>query len=219
MKKFPAILVLCFFLAACTPGESAIQTAVAQTRLAAPGTTPTLISNANLVQTAVAATLTPAAAAAAVESGLRIQAGVMQTLTALAPTITLTPRESPTPATPTPTLTLTHTPWPTITNTIEPFIASGPISLVNLQDSGSEKVLLTWQAEGSFEQGLYVVWSPANPEPAYPGDYWTYFPNGHTRSATVDVKTAKSYYFRVCEFAPDRKRCINYSNTLQLEVK
>ena len=219
MKKFFANLILCLTLAACTPTEALVRTAIVQTQQAAPTVTETEISSQSLVQTAVAQTLTPAAATLSSDSSQRLQTALVQTLTSLPPTSTPTPQISPTPQTPSPTATVTHAPYPTITITTEPFIPSGPITLNSVEDTGDYKVRLTWQAEGSFPNGLYVVWSPKNSQPSYPDDYWTYFVNGHTRSGIVDVKQAKTYYFRVCEFDADRKHCINYSNVIQFTVK
>ena len=211
-------VLLCLMLAACTPLETVVQTAIAQTQEAVPTVTITVLSDQNRIQTAVAQTLVPLAMTSTVSSQ-RIPTAVIQTLTALAPTQTLVPPASPTPLTPIPTLTNTHVPWPTITNTPEAIIPSGPITLDSVEDNGNNQARLTWEAAGSFVDGLYVVWSPHNAQPAYPDDYWFYFASGHTRTAVVDVKQAGTYYFRVCEFTSDHKHCTNYSNAIQLTIK
>lgn len=215
IEKTLLIFGLCMILACCTPAETIVQTAIAQTQAAAPTNTATGLSNQALVETAVAQTLTPAAAAAAmavsIASGEQIQTAVVQTLTALVPTQTVTPLISPTPVTPTPTITNTHLPWPTITNTVEPFIPSGPITLTNIVDNGGNQVSLTWQADGSFVNGFCIVWSGIHSEPSYPDDYWARF-NGHARSAVVEVLQSGSHYFRIGEMDAGGDRCINYSN-------
>ncbi len=209
------ILLLFIILASCTPKETPVQTTVTQTQADAPTATDTGLSNQAIIQTAVAQTLTPAAAAAATTSSFQIQTAVIQTLTAMVPTQTETPLISPTPVTATPTITNTHIPWPTITNTTAPFVPSGPISLLSLADGGDNKVLVNWQAEGSFLGGFCVVWSSTNSEPTYPNDYWHRFPDGYTRSAVVEVNMSVTYYFRVCEFDLSGNYCKNYSNTVQ----
>ena len=219
MKIPVAALLLCLTLAGCAPAETVLQTAIAQTQAALPTATSSDPGNQSLIQTAVAQTLTPAAAAVSTTSADRIKTAVIQTLTALPPTWTPTPQVSPTPLTPVPSATATHAPWPTITNTVEAYLPSGPITLTRVEANGDNKANLTWQAEGSFQNGFYVVWSPANAMPAYPNDYWFYFANGHARTAVVDVKQAKTYFFRVCEFAADRKSCVNYSNAVQVAIK
>lgn len=215
IKKFILLTTTVLILAACTPTESVVQTAIAKTLTAAPTASPTGMSNQELIQTAVIQTLTPAAATASAGSSSQIQTVVIQTLTAIVPTQTATPLISPTPLTPTPSITSTHKPWPTITNTPEPYIPSGPITLTDVIDMGNNSLRLNWQAQGSFPDGFYVLWSPSNSEPSYPNDYWYYFVNGHARSGVIDVKQAKTYYFRVCEFNAEKKQCGNYSNAIQ----
>jgi hypothetical protein len=219
IKKYFSTLLLCLILAACTPVETVVQTAIAQTQNAVPTATSVEPGNQKMIQSAVAQTLTPAFGAVSTDSGYRIQTAVNQTLTAIIPTQTPTPLISPTPLTPTPTLTSTHAPWPTITNTIEPYVPSGPITLSSVKDAGDYKAQLSWQAEGSFQNGFYVLWSANNSQPTYPDDYWFYFANGHIRTAVVNVKQGKAYYFRICEFDTDRKNCVNYSNVLQVTIK
>jgi hypothetical protein len=219
MKIYFISLLFCLILAACTPSETIVQTAIVQTQNAVPTATSSEPGNQKIIQTAVAQTLTPAFGAVSTDSAYRIQTAVIQTLTAQVPTLTSTPQISPTPLTPTPTVTSTHAPWPTITNTIEAYVPSGPITLASVEDTGDNKARLTWQADGSFQNGFYVVWSPSNSQPAYPDDYWFYFANGHLRTAIVDVKQAKAYYFRVCELDTERKNCVNYSNAIQVTIR
>lgn len=216
IEKTLLISLLCMILVSCTSAETIVQTAIAQTQTAAPTATATGLSNESLIQTAVDQTLTPVAATASTAAGYQIQTAVIQTLTALAPTQTATPLISPTPLTPTPTITNTHIPWPTITNTIEPFVPSGPLTLISVKNGGNNRVLVNWQAEGSFLNGFCVVWSATHSEPVYPDDYWARFPDGHARSAVVDIIQAEPYNFRVCEIEAGGKNCINYSNTIQL---
>ncbi len=217
IKTVKTLFVLLLFVipASCTPGETVVQTAIAQTQAAAPTATATGLSHEALVATAVAQTLLSESAAASTASGYQIQTAVVQTLTAIVPTPTHTPLVSPTPVTPTPTITQTHAPYPTITNTPEPFVPSGPITLQSLADGGDNKVSVNWQAEGSFLGGFCVVWSSTNSEPTYPNDYWHRFPDGHTRSAVVEVNMNVNYYFRVCEFDLSGNYCKNYSNVVQ----
>lgn len=215
MKKPFWIVLFCMLLASCTPSETVVQTAIAQTQTAAPTATATGLSNEALVQTAVVQTLTPAAALVSTASGYQIQTAVIQTLTAIVPTQTNTPLISPTPLTPTPTITNTHGPWPTITNTVEPFVPSGPITLMSIEDNGNNKIVLNWQADGSFPNGFCVVWSSLTSEPVYPDDYWVRFADGHARSGVVEVLQAKTYYYRICEPDGSGDSCANYSNTVQ----
>lgn len=219
LEKPLLLFLLCTLLTACTPAETLVQTAIAQTQTAAPTHTATGLSQEALAQTAVDQTLTPAAAAVSTAAGYQIQTAVAQTLTAVVPTQTATPLISPTPLTPTPTITNTPMPWPTITNTVEAFVPSGAITLVSAEDGGDNKVYVSWLAEGSFVDGFIVVWSATNTEPAYPGDYWNRFPDGHTRSAVVDVLQTETYYFRVCEYDAGGDHCDNYSNTVHFTNK
>lgn len=224
MKTTPIIkLVFALFLpglllAACAPAENVVQTAVAQTMAAIPSATPTTPNIEEMVINAVNQTMTPMIAALSTFSSQQIETSVVQTLTAIVPTVTETPLISPTPLTPTPTITNTREPWPTITNTPEPFIPSGPITLAKIDNMEEYKVKLTWEAEGSFLNGFFVLWSDSA-EPTPDNSYWYYFSNGKTRSAVVDIKQAKTYNFRVCELNADRKTCIQYSNVIQFSVQ
>ncbi len=218
IKQALLLLLPGVLLAACAPTENLIQTAIVQTQTAAPTATATGLSLQDLLQTAVGQTLTPAIAALSTNSAQQMEAAVQQSLTASVPTATATPLISSTPTPPTPTITNTHGPWPTITNTPEPYIPSGPITLTKVEALGDNKVELSWEAEGSFFNGFAVVWSPSNAAPAMPDSYWYSFANGHMRSAEVDVKLAKTYYFRVCELN-EKRSCISYSNTIQANVQ
>lgn len=219
IKQSLLLLLFSITLVACTPTESVIQTAIVQTQTAAPTITPTERNIQELMQTSVAQTLTPAVAALSTSSAQQIEVSVMQTLTAIVPTATATPLISSTPTPLTPTVTSTHAPWPTITNTPEPYIPSGPITLTEVKNLGENRVRLSWQADGSFLNGFYVIWSSNEAEPAYPDSYWYYFSDGHIRSAEVEVKEAKTYYFRICEVDADHKNCASYSNVLQFAVQ
>lgn len=218
IKSIFALFLLGSLLAACAPAESVLQTAVAQTMAAIPSATPTMPNIEEMVSNAVNQTMTPIVAAFSTFSAQQLETAVVQTLTAIVPTITETPLISPTPVTPTPTITNTHAPWPTITNTPEPFIPSGPITLAKIDNMEDYKVKLTWEAEGSFLNGFFVLWSDSA-EPTPDNSYWYYFSNGKTRSAVVDIKQAKTYNFRVCELNADRKTCIQYSNVIQFTVQ
>ena len=209
------IVLFSLLLVSCAPEETVIQTAIAHTQEAAITATQSEQGNQSRVLTAVAQTLTPMAAI----SSQNIQIAVIQTLTSIAPSQTQAPLFSPTVTTLTPTITLTRTPRPTITNTVEAAIPSGPITLTKVEDAGNEKASLSWEAEGNFLNGIYIVWSPSNAAPVFPTDYWNYFANGHIRSAAVDVKQGNTYYFRVCEVAHDGKQCINYSNAIQATIR
>lgn len=217
MKKNLLTILLFGMLSSCAPSPEAVQTAIALTQAADVNKTPTLLEE-DRIQTAIvqtqAATATAEVLATQVEE--RIQAAVVQTLTALAPTITPTPQET---ATPSSTPTRTAQPRPSITNTPETVVPSGPITITSLEYLGEGKVKITWQAEGSFLGGFTVVWSRSNPMPAYPDDYWVYFGNGKLRSAVVDVTQPDNYFFRVCEFVHSTGRCENYSNAEPFTAK
>lgn len=216
MEKKLLFAVLIFILAGCSASPETVQTAIAQTQVAELNLTPTTPQDV-LVQTAVAQTEVVTQTAQAMETAIeqRIATGVAGTLTAMPPAATATPAETATPAA---TETRTPQPRPSITNTSEPIIPSGPITLTSVTNEGSGKVKLTWEAEGSFVDGFVVVWATQNPEPAYPGDYWVYFGNGKNRSAVVDVKLANVYFFRVCEFVRSNGSCKNYSNAEAIAV-
>lgn len=217
MKINLLITLLFIMLSSCAPSPEAVQTAIVQTQAADANKTPTLPEE-DRVQTAIvqtqAVTVTAEVLATQVEE--RIQSAVVQTLTALAPTITPTPQETATPA---PTLTMTAQPRPSITNTLETIIPSGPITITNLEYLGTGKVKVTWEGVGSFPGGFTVVWSKTNPMPAYPDDYWVYFGNGKLRTAVVDVTQPDNYFFRVCEFIHSTGRCENYSNAVPFTAK
>jgi hypothetical protein len=219
IKQVFALFLLGLFLAACAPSESVVQTAVAQTMAAVPSATPTTPNIEEMVITSVNQTMTPIIAALSTFSSQQIETAVIQTLTAIVPTITETPLVSPTPVTPTPTITNTHAPWPTITNTPEPFIPSGPITLAKIDNLDEYRIRLTWEAEGSFLNGFYVLWTDTSAEPTPDNSYWYYFSNGKTRSAEIDIKQAKTYNFRVCELDKNHKDCLQYSNVIQFTVQ
>lgn len=217
MKRKLWIALCILALAGCTATPETVQTAIAQTQAAENTLTPTL-DQGSQVQTGVALTLLASTGTAeALETVIeeRIATAVAGTLTALPPPPTATPAET---ATPTATETRTPQAFPSITNTPEPVIPSGPITLTSLESLGSGQVKLVWEAEGSFVDGLHVVWSTTNPTPAYPNDYWVYFGNGKLRSVVVDVKLANVYFFRVCEYIRSRGTCENYSNAEAIAV-
>lgn len=210
-------IALCILvLTGCSATPETVQTAIAQTQAAEKDMSPTADQEIQ-IQTGVAQTLalTSTAEILATQIEERISTAVVGTLTALPPAATTTPAET---ATPIATETRTIQPRPSITNTTEPVIPSGPITLTSLENLGGGKVKLIWEAEGSFVDGFNVVWATTNPEPAYPNDYWVYFGNGNNRSAVVDVKLANVYFFKVCEFIRSRGTCENYSNAEAIAV-
>ncbi|MCC6146434.1 MAG: hypothetical protein IT308_02580 [Anaerolineaceae bacterium] len=220
MKKRLLLLTIVILLAGCAPAPEAVQTAIAQTQAADMLKTPAVLEE-DRIQTAIvqtqAATLTAELLATQVEA--RVGTSVVQTLTALPPAATATPAQTTTPLTPVPAAASTAQPRPSITNTLETIIPSGPITITSLEYLGDGKVKVNWECQGSFPGGFTVVWSKSNPEPAYPDDYWVYFGNGKLRSAVVDVTQPDNYFFRVCEFVHRTGRCENYSQAEPFTAK
>ena len=196
-------------LAACSPTETVVQTAIAQTQTAAPSATAAGPDAQSLMETTLPLTLMPAAATLLSQRDSQWQTAVVQTLTASIPTA------APTSETITPSVTATRKIWPTLTNTAIPYVSSGAMTIQSIEDAGDNKVRVNWDSPGSFLDGFYIVWSPGNAEPSYPNDYWYYFANGRARSVLVEVTQPGTYYYRVCEPANDGKHCINYSNAMQ----
>lgn len=216
MKKIFLAGICVMLLAGCSASPETVQTAIAQTQAAILNLTPTVDPQIQ-IQTAIAETqaLTASAESLAATVESRIQTSVASTLTALPPAATSTPAAT---ATPEATATMTYLPHPTITNTPEPFVPSGPITLLKVENQGNHTVKLTWEAEGSFLDGFYVVWSASNAEPNFNTDYWYYFSNGKLRSAIVDVKQSNVFNFRICEYKRSSQTCENYSNVITIAV-
>ena len=91
IKQIFVLFLLGSLLAACAPAESVLQTAVAQTMAAIPSATPTTPNIEEMVINAVNQTMTPMIAALSTFSSQQIETSVVQTLTAIVPTVTETP--------------------------------------------------------------------------------------------------------------------------------
>jgi hypothetical protein len=216
LKYYPILLLA--FLAACAPSPAAIQAAIYQTQNAAATATGAVMGEAQRIQTGVVGTISAWGTSTAVEyeSEKRIKTAVVLTqgslvsLTQIPPT----PLPSNTSLPPTATRRPTFTPAPPAIT----IIPSGPITITQMENLGDNRVLLTWEAEGSFLDGFVVVWSQSNSEPAYPDDYWARFGNGSIRSIEIQVAAPNNYFFRVCEYNSSGK-CANYSNVYSCNVE
>ena len=79
-------------------------------------------------------------------------------------------------------------------------------------------VKFTWKPTDNFDEkshGFFLLHS-AKPEPVYPGAFF-YRRAGTDREGVWGKIPAGKRYFRVCE--ADGDKCLNYSNTVELDVK
>lgn len=95
-----------------------------------------------------------------------------------------------------------------------PLVASEqPSGSLTLKSEGGKNV--SWVLNGSAPDGYKLVWSKDSSTPSYPGDNPIYYGAGDT-SGSIGASSGGTYYARVCMYTGDG--CINYSNTVTLDV-
>ena len=210
MKKTLLIMAAAAcFMAACTPTEVLVQTAIAQTRTVAPTATATEIPAKIQMQTFVPQTLTPAVGAALTDQNNTLQTAFATTLTAVAPTNT-----------PTVEITLTDTGTKTAkTAPAAAAAAASDLTIKDIKDGGSNKVTVSWDYKQTYKNGFYVIWSATSVSPIYGTDSSFDVADPTAHSAEVDVKQAGTYAFMVCVKSDDGKTCTASSNVVKFTNK
>ena len=78
-------------------------------------------------------------------------------------------------------------------------------------------VKFNWQVPADFNNNhTFFLLHSAKPEPVYPGAFF-YRRSGVDREGAWGNIPAGTRYFRICE--ADGEKCLNYSNTVQLDVQ
>ncbi len=124
-------------------------------------------------------------------------------------------------ATPTPTATTKPSTTPTKTPTPKPTDTDDGVDEIDLsvRQTGTNKVRLDWNVEGTAKKGFKIVWSK-NSKPTYPtrdGDTSKQIDNADTDDATIDdLANGKTYYFRICAYTGSA--CGTYSNEVKITL-
>ena len=86
----------------------------------------------------------------------------------------------------------------------------GSITITGIQETGTGKAIVSWEATGEFPAGFKVVWTNVQGLPTFPEDTSVFVGDPAARAAMISGKTGEIYYVRVCRFTGDG--CDIYSN-------
>jgi hypothetical protein len=90
------------------------------------------------------------------------------------------------------------------------------LKITSVQSDGYGNTNVYWIANGSFPNGIKIVWSDTTSEPVYPGNSNLHISDSTATYGRVEGITGSKVYFRICRY--DGSNCDFYSETYTYSI-